>query len=627
MTSPLWATVLGTVWKVTGLFSMSLPATAKVLGVLLGITAAWMAMGIVRRLTGQAALGVAAGIILAVEPTFAFTTVSGMEAPLFASLSLAACWALVSGRLRTAGVLLGLAAVSRPEGFVLVFLAGISTVGRRLWQRERLELVNREDLKELAQLLLPSVVLGGAWAAYNVTVNGTLYPNTYLAKHQDMGLIPLGNIWNTMRGYFHNLSMFAGVAAIASGIAVAAGAVVVLRQYRFPGAPLALFPLAMTWAVAANFPLISGAWNFFTRRYLDAVIPFLVIMFVAGLHAVWRKFLEWRATRAPADPQEAHVFNFGLNVIFATLVVLPFIAFLADWQRLPEDYSWNAKNINEVNVKMAMWVRENTPPEARIAVGDAGGTMRFFGERYVLDLVGLNSHEAIGRPALEVANEARPDYLIAYRSIYFDSWVPGTPVFEVETRRNTILGGNIMRVYRADYSAQAVYADQSLPVETDTASSGFTVIDRVDTGNVSAPFKWSEEAHAYKIEGGGVTVEREFRSTGGGIVKDDARTYSVAEQFTVNSVAGQRLAILKRYDAGTLGRVRVIADGQEAGVWQLPPKDVFFGEDMFIVPPQLITRDKTTLRFEVIPMPGAPSGNSFYYWVLVDSDVAPKAGG
>ena len=515
--------------------------------------------------------------------------------------------------------------LARPEGYVIFGIAIATAVARRMWQRDRLELINSEDIRELVALVGPTILLGGAWAVYNYTVNGTPWPNTYLAKSHDMGLIPIGNTINVLQGYFHNLSFFAGVAFPISMLAVVAGGVWVVRTYSFAGAPLVLLPVGMTYAVSSAFPLTSDAWNFFTRRYLDAVIPILIILMVLGFLRIWRKSHYWRETRAPLDKREAHVFNFGLNIVFVAAVILPFIALPGGWQSLSDDYSWNSKNVHDVDVGMALWIDENLPADARIGVGDAGA-MRFFGNRFTYDLVGLNSSEAIERPYLEFAESKKIDYLFVFRDIYVESWQFAEPVHTIQVDRNTILGGSQMRAYEADYDTAIVFADSVVPLDNDILQRDISVIDIIDPGNGAAIAKYSEAAHAYKLEGGGAVVERQFRTVFTGNIRDEATTFSGSEQFTVKSIPGEILIVAKRYDAALRGLLRVFVDDVEVGEWELSDQDFFFGVDSFDIPAPYITGDKSILKFEVIPTPGHDTGNSFMWWIMVDSSAADASG-
>ncbi|MDA1279382.1 MAG: hypothetical protein O3B95_04995 [Chloroflexi bacterium] len=607
------------------MFGVGIVATAKLLGIALALGSGWLVMHVVWRLSRRKKLGIFAGALVAIEPSFAFAAVSGTEVQLFSVLALGAAWMFLQGRIRTAGILFGLLILARPEGYVLIGIAFATAITRRLWQRDRLELVNSEDVKELALLLGPTLLFGVAWAVYNYSVNGTPWPNTYVAKHQEMGLAPLGNVVSILKGYYHHLSFFSGVAFPITLVAVVAGGIWILRVYSFAGAPLVFMPLGLTYAVSTSFPMSSESWNFFTRRYLDAVIPVLVILLAVGFLRIWRKFQYWRETRSPIDPQEAKIFNFGLNVLFVAIVVLPFVAVPSDWQRLAKDYSWNSKNVDDVDVAMGKWIDENLPADARIGVGDPGA-MRFFGNRFTYDLAGWNTADAIKRPPLDFAEEKKIEYLFVYRSIYFDSWHLAEPLHAIEVDRNTILGGNQLRVYRADYDSKPVFVNSLIPLDKNLLKRDVAVIDIIDTGNGAAASEFSEPAHAYRLVGAGAVVERSFKTLASEIIRDEATTYTESETFTVNSSPGELLIVSKRYDAAIGGTLKVFADDVEVGDWVLSSKEFFFGVDSFDIPGSFIRGDTTILRFEVVPTGSNSSGNSFMWWIMVEGSVADRTG-
>jgi hypothetical protein len=199
-------------------------------------------------------------------------------------------------------------------------------------------------------------------------------------------------------------------------------------------------------------------------------------------------------------------------------------------------------------------------------------------------------------------------------------------VHTIQVDRNTILGGAQMRAYEADYETAVVFANSTIPLDDDLLKRDVAVIDIVDAGNGAAIAKYSEAAHAYKLEGGGAVVERQFRTVFTGNIQDEATTFSGSEQFTVNSIPGKILVVAKRYDAALRGLLKVFADGVEVGEWELSDQDFFFGVDSFDIPASFITGSKTTLKFEVIPTPGHDTGNSFMWWIMADSSTVDASG-
>ncbi len=616
-TSPLWVVLVGSAWKVAGPFGLGIDATARLLSIGFGLAASLLTHRLMLRLTGNSRTAVLAGAAVAVEPTFAFAVVSGMEVTLFAALALATVIAFMARRLRVAGVLLALMTLTRPEGFLVAAALGLALAGRRLWERSDLEVINRQDVRELVNLLLPTAVVLGVWGAYNYSINGGPFPNSYYVRHVEMGLLPVGNLMDAARGYFHHLPLFAGVAFPVTLLVLAVGLWAFVKRDGFLGMPLILFPAVLTYGIAITFPVSATAWTFASRRYLDAVVPFLIIGVLLGLAEFWRLFRVWRVARAPEDPSEAQVFNFALNVLFVGLVLMPFVAFAPGWQHKASDFSWNTRNVNDSLVAAADWIAENTAASDRIGVADAGAA-RFFSDRYIVDLTGRNWHGAIGELALELAEEEELEYLFSFRNVYFDSWPYGSLVYDQTIERNTILAGWTLRGYESTLGAEVEYGDPSQPQLADLAARGLRVLDEIDVGNVAAEAARSEPAHEYSVSGEGTLAVRTFRTNEGLVINDDARSYTGSEKFSVKSMPGERLVVLKRYDAAVAFALQVLANGQEVGLWQFDVGEFFFEEATFTIPAEFITGSTTELEFQVAQADGrAAVANSFYYWILV----------
>jgi len=97
-------------------------------------------------------------------------------------------------------------------------------------------------------------------------------------------------------------------------------------------------------------------------------------------------------------------------------------------------YVQNVKNVTDMQVAAAHWVREHVPPGRTVAVNDVGA-MAFYGSHPLVDLRGIATPkilpylERYGRPdeptrdsgALEFLKVVRPDYLAV-----FPEWYPRT---------------------------------------------------------------------------------------------------------------------------------------------------------------------------------------------------------
>lgn len=626
-TSPLWVMLVGLCYKVLAFSGVFLPAIAELLGIVLAFGTSLVAMKLVHQVTDSKVMGAAAAVLIALEPNYTFAKLSGAEAVLFGFLALAASWTFYSRRMALTGALLALAVAARPEGLLLVVLCLVALAVKLLWERGDFRLVSISDLSEVLKVALPPLLVVLALGMFYMSVNGTPYPSSYLAKHVPLGLLNLPNLRHVVQGYLAQTSFFgpAGVIAVVPLLFLAS--IRYVRQKRFAAIPLIAFPFLLCYALSVTIPLESGAWNITTRRYLDPALPFIAVGLVVGtyyshgllvalgmslrrgrpsqlLHTDGKRVLGFSSGSAGAKWA-----SLGLTLLFLLMVALPYSRFPERWVKLASEYSWNSRNIHEVNVAAARWIDQHLPPSAVIGTLDAGA-IRFFGNRRVVDLTGANTHSAIGQPLFDAAEEQRIDYLVAFRNVYFDSWPWGEEVASFTTQKNTVLAGPELVVYHANWDLPVHFSDKSVPHTINT--TGLRLLDSLDVGNQA-----QEESHFYALTRPGSVVDRAFNiaNTGGGdiIIKDDARTATGSEEFLVKSEINQPLIIAKRYDAAVGGSIAVYVDDRFVGDWQLPSRGFVFGEDTFRVDPEFISNTTTRLRFEYIPSPGTTL-NSFYYW-------------
>ena len=623
VTSPLWVALLGVAANITGATGSGIAVIAKALGIVFGAASAWMAYRIVLQVARSRRTAILAGVVAATAPAFAFASVSGLETTLFASLAMAASWAFLRGRIATTGVFLALATLTRPEGVLLVIAVLGATLARWIWNREGSLIQSRQDVRELVFLGVPSLAAVTAWVAYNWAITGLPAPSAYVASKEDLGLLPVPNLWNMWLGYFHHTALLSGVAWVPGLALLAAGAIALARQSRFSAAPLTLFAALMAYAAAVTVSRPPEQWTIVDRRFLDASAPFLAVLFAVGLHWSWRQIQRFRAEQWPEDRREQRLLNMVTAGLAALLLIAPLAALPARLRELSAEYSWNVLNINETAVAAGVWLFENTPDDAVIGASPAGA-VRLFSNREVLDLDGVYTHESLRTRPLEFAAERGVDYVVALQSPYFDSQPDRVALHTVSSVPSTILASPAIRIYGPSDAAGVVMAERGTMLGFDAA--GLRIIDELDVADLNAERAVSEITHAYLVEGPAGSVTRIARSYGGESLEDDARVFSVAEEMTVKSVPGSPLTVVKRYDAAIGGRLHVLADGVSAGEWELPRNEFFFGESGFTIPADLITSDRTRLRFEVIPVPGAEAGNSFYFWILT-AEGPDRAGG
>lgn len=445
MSSPLWVVLLAIVYKIGSFLGVSPQWCAKGLSLFFTLGVPIAAYHLVLALRLRSRWAWIAGLLVACEPNLTYGSVAGMEVPLFSLLTMGVLLSSWRRREILTGVLLGLLVLTRGEAVLTALLIGAGVLVPLYLRRKRVSIITKRERRIATRLFLPPLILGGAWAIYNYSISGQWLPNTYYVKHYfGFGIVNLANLWNVLLGYFHHLTLFQGFLFLFS-ITLLIGAAWAIYRNRTTVKllPLLLIPLVQVYAFAINIKVqaVQDPWTYFTRRYLDYLLPIIVVLMVLGADFLWKEMRK-RQER--------------LLVISApVIVVLSLVVGGMNLVRLNayfiEQYSWNARNIEEVNVAMGRWLGENLKGETIVGLTDAGA-MRYFSdpENVIVDFPGLNCWRCIGRPLTELIEEYQPEYLVVFRQA-LDGSFAYEEIVNFATERNTILGGNDLVLVRLLY--------------------------------------------------------------------------------------------------------------------------------------------------------------------------------
>jgi len=367
--SPLWTVALLPASWVARWFGISIVLPAKITGMLAAVAASLAACRLVQRLGFGMAAALAAGLVLAAEPTLTFAKLSGMEVALAAAVALWTVSELVHERHHRAALGAGLAPLARPELIVLSLLV-LALLQWKLHQQHA-------PVRRRLALLAPTVALVGLWSLYCLRVTGHPLPNTFYAKFASGRHRLNANLDGIFVQLFPSYAWFAyGAGCLSWGL----GAVLLFRKGWLAGLTVVIFPLVFLLAVAAsrNLPQVSA---FYWQRYLMPALPFVLLtMAVGGVSAVtwtWQK--SWRAWGL--------VYPMGTALLIVGMVV----AWPGTLRRNADLFAWNCQNIEELDVAVARWLQDHVPPGETIGAVDAGAA-RYFGDHRILDVLGLNHH-------------------------------------------------------------------------------------------------------------------------------------------------------------------------------------------------------------------------------------------
>jgi hypothetical protein len=319
-------------------------------------------------------------LLVALHPDLVAASVSGMEVPLATAFA--------------AGLLLGVqrlgpgayaalclvAFLSRPE---LAVVGVLLPLGLAVSDRRR-------SVRLLVAALAGIAAALAVWAGRNLAVSGRPLPATFYAKVGDgpglVAALRLGFAGLLARVPIldSSLVLFAAVLVSIWSLVVRPGG-----EARADGAAAA-FLTGLSFCVVSFFliaPADPGA--FYHQRYVLPVVPLLIAPIPVLADAVLQRY----AAR-------------GLGMaLFALLLATLFLDAPVRYGRLTND----ARNIDDVQVALGRSLASASPSDVVWAV-DAGA-IRYFGNAFVVDMIGLNTPEMLGARSPEFLQRHPPRYL------------------------------------------------------------------------------------------------------------------------------------------------------------------------------------------------------------------------
>ncbi len=378
-------------------------AVSQILGTIAGVGILWLTFRLGNR-HRQPMAGALAAVMLAGTAGFARYAVSGFEMLLFSCLILLGATLYLNavergGQFGWAGVIFGLAAMTRPEG-ALVF--GLVSLHFLMVLRRQNRTDARTKIAQFGMWALSFGVLYGTYFLWRWHFYGYLLPNTFYVKAGGFGLALL------RRGVAYLFLMaVAGNPQIPILLLASLG-------WKKAAAEKTLF-ISIIAGYAIYLVVVGGDdYKNFGIRFL---LPLLPLIYLSGTFGLAEKF---SAISAAARPKIAVIFISSLIIIFGL------------WAA-PERNAYQTV-INWHWVDLAQWLENNARPTDTLAV-DAAGTLPFYTGLRTIDMFGLNdthiAHLSTGIGDGTAGHEkSDPAYVLAQQPTYITSWVDaaGKPI-------------------------------------------------------------------------------------------------------------------------------------------------------------------------------------------------------
>lgn len=364
---PLWSVVLSPIF-LFGYDHDTIVTSVLVISSVLYIINVFLVGEIVRQHTKRWQYAILGQIVFVLVPRNAGLMLSGMETPLGMMMVLLAVLLLPRPEWKydiILGVVVGFAYLCRPE-FVLLAAACLPI---------RAFTVLYQDQNKKRRFLTLSVMFALAalvvlpWVLHCYNTTGLPLPDSYYSKLR-WGVSQLDiDFWN----YFWFTAWFPTEPYLILSF-VGAGALLLLKKR-----PYELTLIASLYALY-RFAM-PGMSFLFAARYLVPLFDLMAIAFTCGLALIIERGLKIKSLQTTIN---ANLRISGTIVVILLLFTPSIISSFG----FVDHHANQAKNIEEMQVHLSFWIRNNIPENATIATYDVGA-IGFFASGTVLDIYGL----------------------------------------------------------------------------------------------------------------------------------------------------------------------------------------------------------------------------------------------
>ena len=572
--------------------------------------------------------GLFAALLFLLNGNLAWNYLSGMETGLFGALLTAGIYFFVAWRndaklksLVTGFLFLGLASVTRPEGFIiLVFCMALLFRQAFRFHGSRAFYILLFVIPFAAYMIIIRAQTGDFSTAGVMAKSVSAAP--YYAFWEKAAKL-CDNLALIINGYYRNLSnsffpdgpMFPifPVGALypfhlfppGAWILALCGIVIsCAREQKHKSGALSIAAgVIIIGILAVTNSEVVAAHNF---RYLAPFQPLFLLFAMVGLRKL------------------TGLFKSGNDRIFfsgALLLVLLSLPSVFYWAWI---YGENANDLFEQHRRTSWWIKDNTPADSVIGVTDTG-IIGYFSERDIYDFVGLTTpnqakHWRHGPGSAfekmeRLPPERRPDYIATFPFVWDNTGLLGRPVYQAPLKKNLTTMSNNFTVFQQDWSFLHSGDDPLRPPED------ISLIDKLDVADIENEnnHDYSRKEAAERYKGWEFpnprNVCRKYMINGKWIA-DGGRSLSGNEEFRASLQGGKRCIVLIRATAEKRASITVMINGNKCGnILLSPPRENTFTEAKIVIPAEYIQDADNRIRLEFNRSESeCLSVNTFHYW-------------
>jgi hypothetical protein len=372
----------------------------------------------------------------------AWSSLSGMEITLFCYLTVIIVKThlgeIEHNKIKiVTGLLLGLAAVTRPETYLLAVIYYLLTV---IFLRK----VLKQNLVNLVLSLLVFAVIILPYPIFSYSITGKFLPSTFEGQNAGFWFIPRFDFLIETGKLFFKENVIVLILWIVSSVYF----IINLLRRKADKKFILIYLWVILLPVISSF--IAPNWRHH-GRYLIPLIPFINIVSIDILRKLISA-LEGKVTKlyritGKVIPFIIVFFSLNYTIIFALTL------------------GWNVDNINSQQVKTANWINLNLPDETVLAMNDIGA-ITYITKKKTVDMAGLvtpevfkfqkMSYEDGSKNLLKLLKQNNVNYIIVYPD-WFEYLMKHysnafEQVYSAKLEKNTICGGIEMFVYKINWN-------------------------------------------------------------------------------------------------------------------------------------------------------------------------------
>jgi hypothetical protein len=435
--APLWSIILSPIF-LFGTTRAAVVTSVLTISAILFVGNTVLAGFLAESQTNDWRAAIFAQVVFVLVPRNVGLMLSGMETPLAMMILLLILILLPKRDWRfdpLLGILAGLAYLCRPE-FVLVAVLCFPIRALHVFYKEGFSI---HRFISLSSMFIIALLTVAPWVLHCLNVTGLPLPDSYYSKMRWGVSSDAVNLWN----FFWLRVWLPSEPFLILGFIGA----IILAFKRRPYEGVLIAGMVILYRLT-----MPGMALLFAARYLVPLFNLLALSFAGGTSILFSEIILKVIPEENMKPNEE-------GIIAILLLSVLFIPSVISYNHHVQIHANQASNIQEMQVTLSLWIRENIPANSTIATYDVGA-IGYFARGRVIDLYGLVTPEILHN---RTSIEQRVTYLREINCTYimfYVQWFAGlrfgisrqngtiTELTRAHLDDNVVCGTDDMAVYR-----------------------------------------------------------------------------------------------------------------------------------------------------------------------------------